>query len=268
MSKNLRIIHTNLADIATLTATSSVGDYVVGNVKKDGKSLVWRAASGVASINGTWQTPQSISSLILPYTNLITTAQIRFRLYSDTNNTLLIYDSNIKSDAIISHGNTLTDDYAYGGGSCATIYFSKINNCRSFTLDVISNTQNFVELSRIIIGDYWSPKYNTEFGISVELQDSSTEIRTDAGDLVTEVAPTNKLLSFSLNYMEKEDRDILFSIARNVGRYRSIYVSIFPEDDDKQKEYLHQVYGRLVQNVTITHPMYTIYSTSLSIQEV
>jgi hypothetical protein len=268
MSKNLRIIHTNLADIATLAASSSVGDYVVDSIKKDSKSLVWRSSSGTASISGTWQTPQSISSLVLPYTNLVTTAQIRFRLYSDVGSTLLIYDSGTKSDEIIPHGNTLISQYAYGGGSYAAIYFNKVSNCRSFTLDVISAAQNFVELSRIIIGDYWSPKYNTEFGISVELQDSSTEIRTDSGDLVTEAAPTNKLLSFSLNYMEKEDRDTLFGIARNVGRYRSIHVSIFPEDEDKQKECLHQVYGRLVQNVTITHPMYTIYATSLSIQEV
>jgi hypothetical protein len=268
MSKNLRIIHTNSADIATLTATTSVGDYIVNNVKKDGKSLTWRSASGISSILGTWESPQSISCLVLPYTNLTTTAQIRLRLYSDTNNTLLIYDSGILSNTVMLHGNTLIEDYAYGGGSCISIYFTKVNNCRSFTLDIISSAQDYIEVSRVILGEYWSPKYNTEFGISVELQDTSTELRTESGDLIAEAAPTNKVINFSLNYMEKEDRDALLGIARNAGKYRSIYVSIFPEDEDKNKECLHQVYGRLVQNVTITHPMYTIYSTSLSIQEV
>jgi hypothetical protein len=268
MSKNLRIVDTNLADIAELTASTTVGDYIVSNIKKDAKSSVWRSNSPISSVSGVWDSEQTVACLIIPYTNLVANATVRLRLYSDTSKTVLVKDTGVRSTNIFQHGNTLNSSYGYGGGSCVMIYFTKVANCRAFTIDFVNTNQAYVEVSRVILGEYWSPEYNTEFGISVGLEDTSTEIRTDAGDLISEVSPVHKVLTFSLSFMSEKDRDALFSIARKKGRHSSVHVSLFPEDVDKNKEYLYQVYGRFTQNIAITHPMYTIYSTSLSIQEV
>jgi hypothetical protein len=268
MSKNLRIIYNNVADIADLSASSSLGDYVVGNVKKDKKSYVWRSTTNVASVSGTWDSVQQISSLVLPYTNLEVNSTVRLRLFSDTAKTVTLLDVTSTASNIFLHGNTSSNAYEYGGGSALVMYFNTVESCLSFTIDFIGTEDTYIEVSRIILGKYWSPNFNTEFGISVEFVETSKDIRTESGDLISYPGPAYKVIRFSLNYMDSSDRDQLFTLIRSTGKYIPIYLSLFPEDLDKNKEELHQVYGKFVDSITITHPMYTIYSSSLSVQEV
>ena len=268
MSDNVRIMYDNLADAATLTASSTSGGYVINNVKLDNKSAVWRTTGSTGSLTGVLPATSSVSCVIVPYCNLPVGSSIRIRLYSDTARLTQVYDSGIITNRLFLHGNTASNAYSYGGGSCLALYFNAVATCRSFTLDFVNSAGTFVEVSRVLLGSYWSPKFNTDFGLSVELNDATTEFRTESGDLINDAAPKYKLLNFSLNFMDAADRDTLFAIIRRKGRQGSVYLSIFPEDTDKEKEGIYQVYGRFAQNLAITHPMYTIYSTSIGIQEV
>lgn len=276
-ANNLRIIYNNVADISeTLTASSNVSGYEVANTKKDTKGSVWRSASAVttANINLSWNTAQTISAVILPYTNLTATATIRIRLYSDTAYATQIYDSGtvIAVPAILAnyYSTSANYRYAFGGGSCARKYIPQTSNCRGMRIDIVdtANTDTYLEVSRIIAGTYWSPTYNTEFGLSVGISDSSSKSRTQTGNLITDIGTSNKTMSFNLSYMTKTDRDTLFSIISTIGTRKSIYVSLFPEDSDTTKEQVYQIYGRLSDLATITNPMYSIYASSINIEEV
>lgn len=277
-SNNLRIIYNNVIDSsATLTSTSYNSGYDISNIKKDTKGVVWRSTPAVtsASVNLTWSSGQSISAIILPYTNLSSTATIRIRLYSDTALTTLIYDSgtNIAVSALLAnYYNTSGANYryAFGGGSCVRKYFSQINNCKAMQLDIAdtNNADTFLEISRIIAGTYWSPKYNTEYGLAVGISDSSSKYRTQTGNLITDIGTSNKTLSFNLSYMDNSDRDVLFSIIKSIGTKKSVYVSLFPEDSDTTKELMYQVYGRFSDLATISNPMYSMYASSINIEEV
>lgn len=277
-SNNLRIIYNNVIDSsATLTSTSYSSGYDISNIKKDTKGVVWRSATSTtsASINLTWASSQSISALILPYTNLSATATLRIRMYSDTALTALIYDSgvNIAVPAILNNYYNIAGAnyrYAFGGGTCVRKYFSQVSNCRAMQLDFVdtNNTEEFLEVSRIIAGTYWSPKYNTEYGLSVGISDSSSRYRTQTGNLITDIGTSNKTLSFNLSYMDSNDRDVLFSIIKSIGTKKSLYVSLFPEDSDTTKELMYQIYGRFSDLATISNPMYSMYASSVNIEEV
>jgi hypothetical protein len=278
MANNLRVIFNNVADTATtITSTSTSSGYPLANTKKDTKGLVWRSVAAVTSvtIDLVWATAQTISAVVLPYTNLSATATMRIRLYSNNTFATLIYDSGtaVAVPAVLTNLYTTETSnyrYAFGGGSCARRYIPQQSNCIAMRIDIVdtANTDTYLEISRIISGTYWSPKYNTQFGLSVGINDSSTHTRSQTGNLITDIGTSNKKLTFDLNYMVQSDRDILFNILRTIGIKKSLYVSLFPEDSEPTKEQTYQIYGRLTDLATISNPMYSIYASSINIEEV
>lgn len=275
---NLRIIYKNIASsYGTLTATNVNTSFPITNVNSDNKGSFCRTTTTTTAITMTWTTNQTLAAVVLPYTNLSSTATFRVRLYSNEAATTLIYDSGVLSTGIVLAGNQLFNNtrganyrYSFGGGSCVRKYFAKVTTCRAMVLDIVdtSNTDGYIEVGKIVAGDYWSPTYNTEFGLSVGVSDSSTKTRTQNGSLVTDIGTSNKYLSFSLNYLTYTDRNTLYDIINTIGTKASLYVSLFPEDADTGKEYIHQIYGRLSDLATISHPMYTVYASSINIEEV
>lgn len=274
---NLRIIYKNVFDsYATASASNTNTNYPLINTLKDTKGLVWRSTTTSSTIDMTWSSAQTLSAVVLPFSNLSATATIRVRMYSDTGMASMVYDSGTVTavPAVLSsiYPNTVGSNYrySYGGNYSARKYTTKVTTCRGLKIDIVdtSNTDGYLEISRIIVGDYWSPVYNTQFGLSVGTKDLSTTYRTQTGNLTTDNGSTYKTLSFDLSYLTASDRDTLFSIINTGGIKKSIYVSLFPEDADPNKEQIHQIYGRFLEAATITHPMYTVYASSLTVEEV
>ncbi len=172
----------------------------------------------------------------------------------------------------VSPGNARSNNITFGGNStiweAGIVTFGPSSGIDIGTYDIVDSYNDYIEVSRVIIGNYWSPIYNTEYGVAVGTIDSSTNKRTEAGNLISDPGTISKTLTFSLNYMLDIDRDALFSIVRNNGTRRSMYISVFPEDPDSNKEQVFQIYGRLDNVAAITHPMYSMYASSISLQEV
>jgi hypothetical protein len=152
----------------------------------------------------------------------------------------------------------------FGGGKYIAKYYTLAAGTTTFTVTFSSS----VKVSKFIIGNYWSPKYNTNFGVQVGYEDASTSERLQSGDLYTTVSPRNKTLQFDLQYMDESDKFQLFDILRSCGKVRPLFVSVFPQDTDKQKEQMYSIYGKLNNLNSISYVMYTIYSSSLSLEEI
>ena len=275
---NLRILFNNVADSATLTATTSATFFPTTNMQQDIKGKVWRSTSAISNVlTLSWSTSQSINCIVLPYTNLSNSATIKVTLFSGINGTgsTLYTSSTVPAISYslptwdISY--TGVNAYSYGGGSIARVYLpSTVANVQSIQITLVdsTNSQGYLEVARVLAGVYWSPKFNTDFGITIDLIDQSTHSRAQSGNIITDIGPVYKKLSFNLNYMNASDRDYLLQIMRLNGMRKPMYVSLFPIDTDTNKEATYQVYGKLSSNPTITHPMYSIYSSSITIEEV
>lgn len=267
---NLRILYSNVADDAVITATSTASGFLTTNMQSDIKGLVWRSTSLVSNtITLTWNSDQAIRCIVLPYTNLTTTATVRFVCKNSSGT--VIYDSGTSTAVSYNLTGSRTGGYAYGEGSLVRHYLSStLTTVRSIEITVVdsSNIQSYIEISRIICGTYWSPTYNTEFGLSVEYKDQSQHSRAQAGNIITDIGPSYKILNFNLGYMNDSDRDTLVSLLRQNGLRKALWVSLFPSDSDPEKEYIYSVYGKLSQSSTITHPMYSQYTSSITIEEV
>lgn len=152
----------------------------------------------------------------------------------------------------------------FGGGKYVVKYFTPSSGTTSFTVTFTAP----VSVSKFIIGNYWSPKYNTGYGVQVGFDDTSTSERLQSGDLYTTIFPRNKTMQFGLEHMDESDKFKLFDIFKSIGKTKPLFISIFPENSDQQKEQMYCIYGKLKSLVNITHTMFTMYSSSIDLEEI
>lgn len=302
MSNSLRIVYDNKVDLAntTLTASSTAtAATAVANLALDSKSKIWRSStcstSSVKVLLKVVLASTVVQAVVLPFTNLTTAATIRVYGYTGTVPTLtgtvdsptftaggtLAFDTgagtlacpyqsfNVWSPSVLPIG---ANTYAFGGGTYARIYIP-VNiqaACTSMIIeidDVI--TDKYIEAARLIIGPYWSPTYNTSYGLSYTPKDTTTHLRTESGDLLSNRGPRFGSMTFDLKYMNTADRSMLYSILRGNGLPRPMFVSLFPENsDDWDLEQQFQLYGKLSQLSSLQYVNFIQYSSQIDMEEI
>lgn len=176
--------------------------------------------------------------------------------------TMTVSSSNTTESTTSSFANRGT--IGYGGGKYVVVYLNLPASTSSFTVTFSSS----VKVSRFIVGNYWSPVYNTSFGMQVSYEDLSTSERLQSGDLYTTPGPRHKVLNFELPYLTDSDKFKLYDIVRNAGKITPIFISLFPEDADKEREQMYSVYGKFVGLPSLTYSMFTKYTSNLQLEEI
>lgn len=275
MANNLRILYNNLADSATVLPASTVAGFPVTNMQLDSKSSVYRTTTNAAEFTLTWPTPQTLDSIVFPFCNLTTTATIRVRAYTTTASSTPVVDTGYilacpfeQINPSSWKGTSGINTYSFGGGTTARAYLNTPVSCAKLVISFIDTNKTYLEFSRILVGKAWQPVHNTKFGISVDFTDQSQHFRTQSGNLVTDNKPNYKTLNFELEWLTPSDRTEFIKLVKMVGVKQGVFVSIFPNDSDVEKESLYQIYGKFVNNVTITHPIFTVYTTSISLEQI
>ena len=304
-SNNLRILYQNILDNqldSVAISASSTGAGSTANLKLDAKSLIWRsAASGVAqgtnpvtyrtkaNLVVSWATSTLIGAVVLPFCNLSASATIRVRGFTGTAPTAgtdngggnvgqtLVFDT---TAVLAAPYTTLglwnwgslplgVNSYSYGGGTYARTWFSP-RACTSLLIEIddIANLSNYIEISRLVTGSYWTPTYNTSFGMSLGVKDLSSHQRSESGDLITTRGVRYRSMNFQINWLNPADRLEFTRILRGSGMPRPMFITLFPDDTDKEKEQAYQIWGKLSELSDITHPIFDMYSASVNIEEV
>jgi len=206
--------------------------------------------------------------------NFSPTATIRVRLYSDTAGTTLVLDTGTvlacPAAAISLRGWTAAQSasaYAYGGGAFARIWFPQ-TSFQKFVIDIVdtSNLQGYIEAARLIVGNYWSPTYNTPTLTATNV-DLATHYRTDAGDLMTDAGTIHKKVPIETEYMPASDRTALANILRGSRSY-PIFLSVFPGNSDLELERDHTVYGKRMSDSDVAVQMSITYGTKIEVESI
>lgn len=306
-ANNLRIIYQNAADAVTTTVTASStasASTPVTNLKLDPKSQVWRSGSvTTAATNGVYTakanlvvafaTTTTVGGVILPFCNLSSTATIRLRGYTNTAPTL---SGTVDAPVVTAPGTQVFDtgavlacpyqplgawnwgtqplgvnSYSYGGGTYGRAWLSTQTACTSLLIEIVdtANYSPYIEASRLVVGSYWSPKFNTSFGLSNTYRDLSSNARSESGDIISNRGVIYNSISFDLSYLTPADRLEMSRILKGNGISKPLLISLFPDNStDYAKEQAHQVYGKLSQLSGIQHSMFDIYGTQIEIEEV
>lgn len=307
-ANNLRIIYENIADLSTSTitasSTASGNNTPASNMKLDSKSLIWRSGSvTTAAVNGLYtakanlvvtMASTNIGGVILPFCNLSSAATIRVRGYTGTAPTLsgtvdsptivatgtLRFDSGVVNACpyqvfgLWNWGTTLgVNSFSYGGGNYGRVWIPltlQVAACTSLLIEIVDsqNQSPYIEASRLVVGPYWYPKYNTSYGLSSTTKDLSAHTRTESGDLVTNRGINYRSIKFDLTWLTPTDRLEFNKILRG-GLPRPLLISLFPDNSsDWEKEQTHQIYGKLSQLPDLVHPMFEMYSTTIDFEEI
>lgn len=273
---NMRIIYDNVADKAlSLTSTQSAASAstVVANLLNDTKAAVFRVLGTVAEFTLTWSTDQVVSGVMLPFCNLTADATMRVRGYTSTD-TLLFDTGDLDACpgsplALWNWSNNIgANAFAYAGGTYGRLWFTP-RTVRKIVVTVIdsTNTQGYVEMSRLVCGHYWSPTHNPSVGAPITAVDSSKHYRNESGDLLTEVGHKYRRQSMELSALNPSDRQALWDIMRGNGMSKPIFVSLYPDSLDPALEQAHQIYGKLTNLGALTTPQLQRYATTIEFEE-
>lgn len=271
---NLRIIHDNAADRATIAASSTAGALSAALMQNDYKGQAHRSVGTSVSYTLTWATPQTIGGIALPASNLSAAATIRVRLYSDAAGATLLADSGaIYACPGLNLGMwdwTLplnANAFAFGGTSKSAIWFAEHYAARRCVIDLADpgNAAGYIDCSRIVAGGYWSPQYNADYGAQVGIADTTEVARNDAGDLLPDLGTRHDTMSFNLSMMPEADRARLMMIFRGVGTGRNFFISLLPNDASSIAEQDHMLYGKRA-NSSITMDFYNAFSNGVQLE--
>jgi hypothetical protein len=271
---NLRIITTNLVTGGTLSTTSTTVGGNIQNLKNDKKSSIWRASGTSAEITLTISNSK-FGGIVFPFCNLSTTATVKVFLNGATldqnatvlNKAVCPWDRYTPTNwgSIPANLNT----YSYGGGTYAVCWIPAQPYASTIRI-VISdpaNTAGYLEFSNLIIGEYWSPTYNTSYGLNTGITDSSIIDRSESGNLMSCRKPSFRTMRFNLDWLNTADRLAMQKLIQGAGKSATIFISLFPEEGTNLENY-HQIYGKQTQLNNISYSNYAFYASSIDVEEV
>jgi hypothetical protein len=273
---NMRIVYDNVANATSqLTASTTSGTLVAANLLTELKGQVHRSTGTSVTYTARWAADQRVGCVALPCTNLTATATMRVRLFSDTNATALVADSGTVTavpgfnlDPKLWPTARNANSFAFGGGVKAVQWFtSQPTNIRAVIIDLVdtSNPAGYIDCSRLVIGDYWSPTYNIQNGVQLEIADNSQTSRRDSGDLITDRSFVYDNLTFDFSLLTDFDKNNLTRIIRNVGTHDNIFVSLFPADPSQTTNHDSSIYGKRSTNSAVTYQLYSYYAHQMQL---
>lgn len=269
---NLRIVSENLADTATITTTpgAEIG-LGVDFLKTDIKAEVCRVIDDAVQITAVLESVRGVACVALPACNLSSESTIRVRVYDEVSDGNLVVDTGVKYAAPginIAYWNPSQDLNANVFGShpaTVAVWFELVAAGR-VVIDIADPLRTYIDISRLVIGRYWEPKYNPGYGASLAFEDSTTTTRAASGDLRTERGTLHRVLTLPMEWVDAADRHRVSMLLRRGLGHRH-FVSVMPGHSDVGLEQDWMLYGTLRQLSSVAYFAPGLHQTNFQFQE-
>lgn len=276
----MRIIVTNYADTATLTASPAMlTDLPVGNLQDQSREKVARTSSLAAqTIDVTLDAARPLAACVLYRGNFSATATWRVRVYDTPAMGTLLYDSGAGGVYLAGPktlgdlewgidplGATLFDGWGY---TFSSLWFSVVvGQFVRITLTDADNPDGYMQASRLFLGTYIEPIGMPVPGMSLHWQETTTHSRTDGGTLRSEPGAGYRALTVHGERLVEKTRVDLSSLNRDAGMRHDVYVSVFPELGTAL-ERDHQMQAKLIALDPSVIPIYGTVNQTLRFEEI
>lgn len=273
------IVSQNMADIATITTSGSPSGLGPENLKKDLRGLWCRLTGPSNTITLKWDKSVPIGAIVIVGSTLKPSSTFRVRVFEDVDGLNMKYDSGwswaapgtifdnedwteeLNTNESPADGN----EFAYSIPPSSAYYLKEQLMAQSITIELQDDDSSFIDISRLVVGPYFSPKVNANYGQSNSIVDLSTHSRSASGGLRSEIGPISRVLSFSLDYVKEEDRGrVQRLMEKSTGN--SLWVSLCPNNVDKELERDKSIYGRLSSPINMQWQMLFRHTASFQIE--
>lgn len=266
---NLRIIYNNLADSATITASTTAAGFSVDNLKNTQKSSVHRSTGNTVTYTLNWSTPQQVSAFALPATNLVAGATVNIKGYTDQTEASLVFDTGTKTACqereIVIYGKSAQPtyvDFGFGGATKTSVWLTQATTVSRIVITITNSYP--IDCARIVVGSYWESSRQVSRGIDMGFEDSSEITTTRSGNTYEDRKPIKETLSFNLEYVDDADRQQIQKIMRSWGSSGLLYVCLFPDNSNPETTQTYSIYGRNSTN-SIQYQYYKLYGTGMDL---
>lgn len=124
----------------------------------------------------------------------------------------------------------------------------------------------YYEIGRLYLGEYVEPSYNISYGHSISWDENTTQYRSNAGTLHSDIVTRNKKMEFNLNTIPESDRISLQEDLTKVSLSDDFFISLFPEDSSKQEDYSAIV--KFTKVPRLSEFIYGYYKSNYIVEEV
>ena len=274
MTENIRICYENRADDATLTATSAA--LAVANLQDMQQQVVWSSTSAAAqTITIPLSVSRSINCVGLMNHNLSSDATIRVQGASDAGFTSVLFDTTYDAlDPSFGWGEFPWGMVGWGGYSSEgweyqfTVKWITLTVARYWRL-IITDTTNadgYVQAGRLILGQYWTPHANMQWGYSLDWHDPSEVVRTRGGSWRSDNKTPYRVSSVHVRWLDVVEAAGVLEMERQRGRRGDVLLSAYP-NEGTTRERRNTLLGVLRDWSPSTHDFYGYNSVSFSIEE-
>lgn len=271
MIDQIRIVHDNAADRATITADDTASGMGTEWLKTDIKGEVCRILSGTAQLVLTWPSLESVKAIVLPATNMGPSSTIRVRAYLDAEGEDLLADTGTRwaaPGALMAHWTFAqplnVNAFAEHAVLVAT-YLDEHVACQRLEIDLEDPDAEFLDLARLVVGPVLGLRYGAASGARKGVTDLTRNSRSAAGDLRSEWGPKAGTLTFDLDAIEASARyQVEQLLWGSIGQ--PLFVSLMPADADPVRERQWSCYGRMVQPAALAMMSPAFCSTQIQME--
>jgi len=269
---NLRILKYDYAPtVASISSSTQATGFLDDHIITKFKNQTYRSTATSAQLTLIWTTAIDISMVGLAFTNLTSSATMRVRGYATAGAGSPSFDSGTTACA---EGGNLglfrgTNTYSYGGGVYAESWFTG-DTVEKIIIDVTDSTNpdGYIEIGRLVTGDYYEVSVNPNYGGSTTVTDATTNVRNEAGDLLSELKYQAKTIQLSFGLMPPADREVMYSIFNSNGKNKAIYMSLFPKDSDAKKSQMYRILGKQKEDLTVSQQYFNRETSGIVLEEV
>jgi hypothetical protein len=232
-----RFITRNASDLMVLSST--VAPYAttgVANLQNPRRGRVFRFPSaGGQTIKGTGNGQGFYCSAVcLDWFNFEPAATVRCRVYPNADWTGTPSDTG----TVAPYNAAALDSFTWGVDPLGTsiqdglmghkywiAYFTRILGL-SFQIDIsdTTNSWQYNEISRLILGDYTELTYNAEFGIKFGWQEKTQQEESDGGSLLSDARIPRRAINGQFPFLNASERSSWANTLRFVGMRKPFLV--------------------------------------------
>lgn len=207
--EHTRFLWNNLADDATLTASSAATNYLVANIQNHWPTFAWRSTGDASEwVKIDLGSAQDIKALVIKGHNFSAGAAIHIQADDDTN-----------------FGSIDVDNILIPSSGTITHFWSAAQSYRYWRITIVddSNADGYVKIGRIFLGSYFSPAYDVS-SYSMQIEDAS-EVGLSVGRQSTSASRSHyKTWVYSFNYVKESDKEAFEDIFTECGFSKPYFI--------------------------------------------
>lgn len=262
----MRILYDNAADRATVTATDAAPTMGPEYLLTDDKAEACRILASIGTITLSWAEPEVIAAVVLPASNLSASSSIQVKAYLEGS---LVHDTGERDAApgpmLANWGfRQRINVNAFDGGPPIVAVYLPWVECDRIEIVLSDPSRTYLDVFRVVCGQYIEPQYGASYGAAPGITDLTTNSRSAAGSLRSDVGPRASTLAFDLSVIAETDRHMVMKVIQ-LGTGRGIFVSLLPEDPDPLKEQANMIYGKQRQAGAMPYFAPLLHQTSFQI---